>query len=68
MEKEIRDILETFKKLDEINLEEEVIVHPMEIKNVMREDVPNRFEMREYLEKLNTEEGFVVGPKVVLEE
>ena len=66
LEKEINEILKAFEKIDEINVDEELIVHPIEIKNILRKD-EIKGGTKEYLEKLK-ENGYIIGPKTVLGE
>jgi len=66
--KQLNDILDAFKKIEEVDVEGVApSFQPTELKNVMREDVPKKFEwdpLSNVIEE-DREEGYIKGPKVI---
>lgn len=66
--KDLQEIFENFEKIDEVDTKGiEVMLHPIEIKNVFREDEPSESkEERDLLSNtINKEKGFFKGPKIL---
>ena len=66
--KQLNDILEAFKELEKVDVEGiQPSFQPIELKNVLRDDFPRRFEWDPLsnVHKNNREGKFVKGPKVI---
>ncbi len=66
-QKDLAEVLVSFKELDKVKTNEEASFHPMEIKDVLREDQPEEcLPQSKALENTaHKEKGFFKGPKVV---
>ncbi|HIQ49602.1 MAG TPA: Asp-tRNA(Asn)/Glu-tRNA(Gln) amidotransferase subunit GatC [Nanoarchaeota archaeon] len=66
--KELEEIEKAFSKMQEVNTENvEPAFHPIEIKNVWREDIPKpSFSQEEALSNTeHKENGYFKGPKII---
>ena len=66
--KDLQEIFENFEKIDEVDTEGvEIMLHPIEIKNVFREDELAEIEEEKDLlgNTINREKGFFKGPKIL---
>lgn len=64
--KDLSDILDYFKVLDEAPDHEGAGVNPVEIADVLREDVPDqRIDSAELLKDMKTYDNYIRGPKLV---
>ncbi|CDF30308.1 glutamyl-tRNA(Gln) amidotransferase subunit C [Methanoculleus sp. CAG:1088] len=64
--KDLADILDYFKVLDEAPDHEGIGVNPIEVSDVLREDVPGQdIDPAELLKDMKTYEGYIRGPKLV---
>ncbi|WP_400218805.1 Asp-tRNA(Asn)/Glu-tRNA(Gln) amidotransferase subunit GatC [Methanomethylophilus alvi] len=64
--KDLADILDYFKVLDEAPDHEGIGVNPIEVSDVLREDVPGQdIDPSELLKDMKTYEGYIRGPKLV---
>lgn len=66
-QKDLNEILDAFKKLDAAKTDNEASFHPMEIRDVLREDLEEKCLTQEKaLENAaHKEKGFFKGPRVV---
>ena len=66
-QKDLADVLIAFKELDKIKTNEEASFHPMEIKDVLREDQPEEClpQGKALDNTAHKEKGFFRGPKVI---
>jgi len=64
--KDLSEILNYFNILDEISGEEGYMVDPVEIANILREDVPGIYiDPYELLKTMKTYENYVRGPRLL---
>jgi len=66
--KDLQEIFENFEKIDEVDTANiEIMLHPIEIKNIFREDEPVESEEEKDLlsNTINKEKGFFKGPKIL---
>ena len=64
--KDLGDILEYFAILDEAPNHEGNGINPIEVADVLRDDVPEeRFESEKLLAEMKTYENYIRGPKLV---
>ena len=66
--KDLQEIFENFEKIDEVDTANiEIMLHPIEIKNIFREDEPVESEGEKDLlsNTINKEKGFFKGPKIL---
>ena len=64
--KDLADIRDYFKVLDEAPDHEGIGVNPIEVSDVLREDVPGQdIDPAELLKDMKTYEGYIRGPKLV---
>lgn len=64
--KELKDILQAFKSLDEINTDKvEPSFHPQKISDVYREDKPEKFEWNPLGNAEHKEKKYFKGPKII---
>lgn len=62
---DFRDILSAFSKIDEAKADCDPAFHPIEIKNIFREDEPDiSIDPDEILEHMKTLERFIRGPRM----
>jgi aspartyl/glutamyl-tRNA(Asn/Gln) amidotransferase C subunit len=63
---QLNEILKNFKKIDEVDVNDVLpSIHPIEIKNVWREDKPKPFVWEPLAQTKHKEKNFFKGPKVV---
>ena len=64
--KDLGDILEYFAILDEAPNHEGNGINPVEVADVLRDDVPEeKFESEKLLADMKTDENYIRGPKLV---
>lgn len=64
--KELEEVLEAFRKIDEVNVKEvEPAFHPVELKNVFREDRPKKWCWDPLATTTHKQERWFKGPKIV---
>lgn len=62
---DLEDILDYFEMLDSASAEEAFAFNPVDIADVLREDVPHSdIDPKELLRDMNTYDGYVRGPKL----
>ncbi len=64
--KQMEDILSAFKELDKVDTKDvKPSFHPVEIKNVLREDVAVECKSDMLSNAVHKEDGYIRGPKIV---
>ncbi len=64
--KELNEVLESFKKIDEANVDElQPMVHAVEVKNAWREDEEEKFQWEPFANTEHKEERYFKGPRIV---
>ncbi len=67
-DKDLEEILKMFEVLNSIDVsDEDIIIHPTPLNNVMRKDKPGKSMNKNYIFKntQNKEEGYFKGPKIL---
>lgn len=63
--KDLEDILEYFSMLDDAPGTDEYGFNPVEVSDVLRDDIPSSdIDPKELLKDMNTYDGYVRGPKL----
>lgn len=63
---QLKEILYAFSKLNEVETSDvKPSYHPIEIKNVVREDVPKKWKWNPLSNAKNKEDGYFKGPRAV---
>ena len=66
LKKQLNDILKAFSKIDEVDVSKiDPSFHPIKIKNVMRDDNPEKHEWDPFSNTKNREGKYFKGPKIV---
>ncbi len=64
--KELEDILSAFRKIDEVDTSDtRPSFHPLEFKNVMREDEPKVWKWQPLANARHKEKNYFKGPRIV---
>ena len=63
---QLRDVLETFKSLDEVNTDKvKPSFHPQEISDVYREDKAEKFDWNSLANTKHKERKYFKGPRII---
>ena len=64
--KDFKDIIKLFSMIDEMNLDEELAIHPTSVKQRFRDDIMKKSLTKKEVFKnsKNEEGGFFTGPKI----